>query len=234
MFTLKTGRLAAMFTLDSETQNVLLSHLMGRTEARVLDAAKVCCERWGIEKVTIDDIAAAAGVSRATLYRMFPGGKDVLFDALRVRELEDFFTRLTGHLQGVDDLEELLVRTVVFATQDLRSDDHLAIMLASEPGATLSQLTVDGLPRIIRMASLFIVPFVEPYLGRHTSGLLVDVLSRLVISYFLAPSEHIDLGVEESARFFIRTHVLPTFSHHTGTPVSTSPVSTSPTTTGAF
>jgi TetR/AcrR family transcriptional repressor of uid operon len=185
---------------------------MGNTEARVLDATKACCERWGIEKVTIDDIAAEAGVSRATLYRMFPGGKDVLFDALRVRELEDFFTRLTEQLLGVDDLEEILVRTVVFATRDLRADEHLAVMLASEPGDTLSQLTVKGLPRIIRMASLFIVPLAEPYLGRVTSGKLVDVLARLVISYFLAPSEHVDLGDEVSARQFIRTHVLPTFA----------------------
>ena len=34
---------------------------------RVLDAAKTCCERWGIAKVTVDDIATEAGVSRATL-----------------------------------------------------------------------------------------------------------------------------------------------------------------------
>ena len=47
-------------------------------EVRVLDAAKLCCERWGLAKVTIDDIATEAGVSRATLYRLFPGGKDVL------------------------------------------------------------------------------------------------------------------------------------------------------------
>ena len=74
----------------------------------VLDAAKRCVERWGMAKVTIDDIAADAGVSRATLYRLFPGGKDVLYDAMRVRELEEFFTRLTGLVDGVDDLDELL------------------------------------------------------------------------------------------------------------------------------
>jgi AcrR family transcriptional regulator len=43
-------------------------------EERVLDAAKVCIERWGMAKITIDDIANEAGVSRATLYRLFPGG----------------------------------------------------------------------------------------------------------------------------------------------------------------
>jgi len=108
-------------------------------EARVLDAAKACVERWGMAKLTIDDIAAEAGVSRATLYRMFPGGKDVLFEALRVRELEDFFTRLAAHLDHADDLEDLLVRTVVSATEELRHDQHLAVMLASEPGETLGE-----------------------------------------------------------------------------------------------
>lgn len=180
-------------------------------ELRVLDAAKSCCERWGIAKVTIDDIASESGVSRATLYRLFPGGKDVLFEALRVRELEDFFTRLTAHVEGAADLEDLLVRTVVAATQELRADQHLALMLASEPGDTLGQLTVDGLPRIVRFATVFIVPLVDPYLPRRESARLVDLLARLVISYFLAPSDHVDLGNPESARPFITTFILPAF-----------------------
>jgi AcrR family transcriptional regulator len=177
---------------------------MAPTEARVLDAAKRCVERWGISKVTIDDIAADSGVSRATLYRMFPGGKDVLFDAMRVRELEEFFTVLRREVEGSPTLEELLVRTVVCATRELRADDHLAAMLASEPGETVSQLTVDGLPRIIRVASAFLVPLVDPFLDRATGRALIDVLARLVISYFLAPSDQVDLGDEASARSFLR------------------------------
>jgi hypothetical protein len=72
-----------------------------------------------------------------------------------------------------------------------------------------SNLTVEGLPRIIRMATLFIVPRVEPYVDRATAALLVDVLARLVISYFLAPSALVDLGEAESARRVIRAYVLP-------------------------
>ena len=189
---------------------------MTPTEIRVLDATKACCERWGIAKVTVDDIAAEAGVSRATLYRMFPGGKDVLFDALRVYELEDFFTRLSVHVEGAADLEELLVRTVVYATNELRSDEHLALMLAAEPGDTLSNLTVQGLPRIIRMASLLLSGKVEPYLDRERAQRLVELLARLVISYFLAPSDHVDLGEPVSARSFVTTHILPAFTHATG------------------
>lgn len=173
-------------------------------EQRVLDAAKRCVERWGVAKVTIDDIAGEARVSRATLYRLFPGGKDVLFDALRVRELEDFFTRLRAEVEGTDTLEDLLVRTVVHATRELRADHHLAVMLSSEPGETVTQLTVEGLPRVVRVATAFLVPLVDPYLPRPVGRSLIDVLARLVLSYFLAPSDLVDLGDEPSAREFIR------------------------------
>jgi len=178
-------------------------------ELRVLDAAKQCSERWGIEKVTIDDIAGASGVSRATIYRLFPGGKDVVFEALRVRELEEFFAVLRNRVEGSVDLEDLLVRTVAAATQELRADQHLAVMLAAEPGATLSQLTVEGVPRIIRFATAFLAPLAEPYLVPGEARAVIDVLARLVISYFLAPSDTVDLGDEASARTFIRPFLLP-------------------------
>jgi AcrR family transcriptional regulator len=182
---------------------------MSEVETRVLDAAKSCCERWGFEKVTIDDIAAAARVSRATIYRMFPGGKDVLFEALRVRELECFFALLLSRLEGATTLEDLLVRAVVAATQELRADEHLALMLASEPGRTLSQLTVEGLPRIIRFANAFLAPLAEPYLDREQARRVLDVLARLTISYFLAPSDVLDLGDEESARELVASVLSP-------------------------
>ncbi len=176
---------------------------------RVLDAADRCCQKWGVTKVTVDDIATEAGVSRATIYRMFPGGKDVLFEALRVRELEEFFEELRARVEGADSLEELLVRTVVAATRELRADDHLALRLASEPGQMLGELTVEGVPRIIRFANAFIAPLAEPYLDLATSRAVIDILARLTISYFLAPSDTVDLADEASARAFVRPLIRP-------------------------
>jgi AcrR family transcriptional regulator len=182
----------------------------GDLDTRILDAAKRCVEQWGIAKVTIDDIASASGTSRATIYRLFPGGKDVLFEALRVRELTDFFDVLTLAVgaedapPGVAGFEALVVRLITTATAELRADQHLAIMLASEPGETLGQLTVDGLPRIIRVATDYLVPLVQPYVEPADPAVLIDLMVRLTISYFLAPSDHVDLGDAESARAFIR------------------------------
>lgn len=180
-------------------------------EQRILDATEHCLDRWGRAKVTIDDIAVEAGVSRATLYRMFPGGRDVLFESLRVRRLEAFFTDLRAAVAGAADLTDLLVRTVVHATGELRSDERLGAMLAAEPGEALSDLTVEGLPRVVRMATVFLTPMLDPHLARGDAARLVDLVARLVISYFLAPSDHVDLGDADSARRFLTTFVLPSF-----------------------
>jgi AcrR family transcriptional regulator len=171
---------------------------------QILDAAQRCRQRWGIAKVTMDDIVAESGVSRATIYRLYPGGKEVLFEALRVRFLEEFFERLRTEIQAATSLEDLLVGAVVCATRELRADSDLALQLSTEPGETVSELTVAGLPRIIRMANTLLLPFAAPYIEVATARAMIDALARLVISMFLAPSDHLSFDDEESARSIIR------------------------------
>ncbi len=181
------------------------------TEVRVLDAVKTCCERWGVDKTTIDDIAKVSGVSRATLYRMFPGGRDVIFDAHRVYELDEFFSVLLGEVADTHNLHDLLARTIAVATRELRADDHLAVMLASEPGGVISEMTVDGLPRIVRVANAYMGELVDPYLPRREARQLIDVTARLVISYFLAPDPDLDLADEAVAHAFVAPFLPATF-----------------------
>src|SRR5882757_3039047 len=46
--------------------------------AKVVDAALRAIARFGLTKLTVDDVAREAGISRATLYRYFPGRGAVL------------------------------------------------------------------------------------------------------------------------------------------------------------
>lgn len=178
---------------------------------RVLDATLVCCERWGQAKVTIDDIAGEAGCSRATLYRLFPGGRDTLFEALRARQTAEFFAALSEQLTGASGYEELVVRSVVEATRSLEADQGLKVMLASEPGEVAHQLTVEGFPRIVAVGTELLTPFFAPHIGEARSAQLAEWLSRVVLSYFLAPSAHVELSDVASATAFVRSFVLPAF-----------------------
>ena len=176
-------------------------------ETRVLDATKFAIEKWGVSRFTVADVCDLANVSRATVYRMFPGGKEVLLEALHVRSLDEFFTTLLARAEGAKSLEDLLVRCIVSATTELRNDQHLAMMLATEPGTTLMQFTIDGLSRIVRVAASYLAPLVADFLPKREADALVEVLARLVISYFLTPSDRFDFTSETSTAKFLHTHI---------------------------
>src|SRR6185437_2489660 len=61
---------------------------------RIVDAALRCLARQGVAKTTADDIAREAGLSRATLYRAFPGGKDGVLHAVVETETARLFSEL--------------------------------------------------------------------------------------------------------------------------------------------
>ena len=176
-------------------------------ESRVLDATKLAIEKWGVSRFTVSDVCDLANVSRATVYRMFPGGKEVLLEALHVRSLDEFFTTLLARADGAKSLEDLLVRCIVSATTEMRNDQHLAMMLATEPGTTLMQFTIDGLSRIVRVAASYLAPLVADFLPKREADALVEVLARLVISYFLTPSDRYDFTNEASVAKFLHMHI---------------------------
>src|SRR3954454_11579060 len=86
-------------------------------EERVVDAALRCIARWGATKTTLDDVAREAGCSRATVYRVAPGGKDGLIDLVVRTEASRFFAAVAERLDAVADqgIEELLVVGMVEA-----------------------------------------------------------------------------------------------------------------------
>jgi len=106
------------------------------------------------------------------------------------------------------------------ATSELRHDEQLATMLAAAPGEVGTQLTVDGVPRIVRLATTYFTPLLEQFVDRDRALELVELLVRVVISYFLSPSSRYDFARAEDARDFVRLHVLsttPTTSNTTNT-----------------
>jgi AcrR family transcriptional regulator len=146
---------------------------------RIVDAALRCIGAQGLQKTTADDIAREAGISRATLYRTFPGGKDVL------------------------------VAGMVEAAARLRSHEPLARLLADEPGVVLARLSFAKLDGLLRVASDFAAPFFARWLGPDEASRAAEWAVRIVISYLLSPSQGFDLADAGQTRRLVATFVLP-------------------------
>jgi TetR/AcrR family transcriptional regulator, mexCD-oprJ operon repressor len=84
--------------------------LQERVAAAILDAAGQLFALEG-ERASMNDVAAAAGVARATVYRYFPN-RDVLLDALGEATLSDVESRLESARIDEVEPEEGIARAV--------------------------------------------------------------------------------------------------------------------------
>ena len=103
------------------------------TRQRVLEGAFECIARRGMAKTTVDDVAAASGVSRATIYRIFPGGKDEVLRDTVGWEMDRFFLRLGEELGDAADFPEFLERALPLARRELLEHAVLQKVLETEP-----------------------------------------------------------------------------------------------------
>jgi AcrR family transcriptional regulator len=182
---------------------------VGTQEQRVIDAALRCVARWGIGKTTLDDVAREASCSRATIYRLFPGGKDALLDAIARTELDRFFTGLALRFDEATTLEDLLVGGVVYASRAITGHEALQFVLAYEPELVLPKVAFHHADRVLSAVSAFAAPYLAPHVGGDGALRVAEWVARLVLTYTLAPADGVDMGDEESVRRLVRTHVLP-------------------------
>ncbi|MEM9714190.1 MAG: TetR/AcrR family transcriptional regulator [Actinomycetota bacterium] len=103
------------------------------TRERILDGAGAAVVRFGLAKTSLEDVAAAAGVSRATVYRWFPGGRDEVFDALVGRELAKVADEMIERIERADDLGGALAAVLRWGGAAIRSHELLQASLDSAP-----------------------------------------------------------------------------------------------------
>src|SRR3954464_1476740 len=160
---------------------------------RVLAATYRCVVRFGLGKTTIEDVVKESGLSRATIYRQFPGGRDEVLLETVGWELANCFNALADHVRDAPDLVQLLEQGLVYAHRSIGEHEVLGKILDTEPERLLPLLTVES-----AKTQPFIADFLHPYLLREAeAGRLrpatdidraADYLARCILSLINAPA----------------------------------------------
>lgn len=175
---------------------------------RVVDAALRCIARNGLAKTTVDDVARDAGISRATLYRLFPG-KDAVLRAVVETEVARLFSSLGAVMGEAPDLESLLVRTILDAAVQLSEHEAIAYLIEHEPGTILPHLAFSGLDRVLRATTAFAAPYFGRWLEPADAARAAEWATRIVVSYLVCPDEDIDLTDPEAVEQLVAIFVIP-------------------------
>lgn len=126
---------------------------------RLIDAAEACFHRYGVMKTTVEDVAATAQVSRATVYRYFDG-RDSIILAVLLREAGRFLDRLRDKLAAQPDLETAVVTGVIFTVKAVRADENLALLFAPE-AAGLTGSVAGASQALFELTAGFLMPLFD-------------------------------------------------------------------------
>jgi len=176
---------------------------------RIVDGTLACLARHGTTKTTVDDIARQSGVSRATVYRAFPGGRDEILRAVVDTETARLFSALGVRLGTAGDLTDALVGGIVEASVRLRDHAALRFLVEHEPGLVLGHLAFADSDRLLATASRFTAPFLARWMPPSEAERVAEWAARIVLSYAVSPSDRTDLCDPVQARRLVTRFMLP-------------------------
>lgn len=177
----------------------LRQELRRQGRAAILDAARDLTVARGWGEVRMADVAAAAGVSRRTVYNEFEN-RDRLAEAMVQRELETFVRGIRRILDTAEgDLRDAVEEAVRFALDQAAASPLVKAALAGAhggPDSLLPYLTTDA-ELVLETAIRLIVDYARrrmPHLPADRVAVGAEVLARTVVSNIvlpLAPSDQV-------------------------------------------
>jgi AcrR family transcriptional regulator len=182
--------------------------MAGDLREHILEGTYACIARHGMAKTTVEDVARQAQVSRATVYRYFPGGRDQLLRDTVNWEAARFFEQLAAATAGAPDFATLLEEALLFAHRAVGEHAVLQKMLQTEPATLLSRLTIGG-DRLVRLIKAWLAPHLatarlRPGVNADRAG---EYLARMMLSFIGAQGQW-DLTDRSQVAALVRTEFL--------------------------
>ena len=179
---------------------------------RIMAAAVRCAEGRGVRRFSLEDVAAEAGVSRTTIYRQFPGGRDQLVQEAATWEVARFWRRLGRAVAAESTLEDRLVTGLMVGAD---------MIARSRIMATLQDPDIEELAVVLRPSEPLVHGVIRDYIrsllvaeqdaGRVGLGVDVDQASdyvtRMTLSVLSSPAG-VDLTDAAATRELVRSQFL--------------------------
>jgi AcrR family transcriptional regulator len=130
-------------------------HPASSTRRTIIESAHALVRRYGPRRVTVEDVARAAGVSRPTIYAHF-GDKQGLLQAVFLWNGHLVREELERRFKKADTFADKVVAAAVFGV----SDQSPLSLRTSEPESLVLTLTTWGEPWLVR-AERYWLPYVR-------------------------------------------------------------------------
>lgn len=155
-----------------------------RTEVaadRILDAANDLFARHEAATVGMNEIASAAGCSRATLYRYFEN-REALYTAYMHRESYRLYHEMIEQIASVDDPAQRLIEGMIRSLRNVRESPALSSWFATTQRPIGGEIAEQS--EVIRaLTEAFVISLApdDPEVVTHRARWLVRVMTSLLV-----------------------------------------------------
>lgn len=194
------------------------THDPADVRGRVLEATARCAMKYSLQRTTVEDISRESGVSRATVYRHFPGGRDEIISAAVHHQVDAFFIGLAHDVGDAGDLEDLVVRGLMAAHRRLASHELFHRVMAVEPEIVVPLVSTES-SHVLGLITTFLRPRIAAAAGRDAGRDDVELdrraedIARLFLSHVETPGSW-DLTDEQQVRTLVTTQFLQRSEAH--------------------
>ncbi|MEE2733431.1 TetR/AcrR family transcriptional regulator [Ketobacter sp.] len=176
------------------------------TQQRIVEATVRCVKKWGIAKVTLNDIAKEAGVTRPTVYSYFSNRDEVVQFAM-LQSAYGFAQKLLRHIEEYESPEERTIEAVMFALKRLPNEPYLELMADSGLADIMNENALRAEEGNEIRRSIFRLIFRGLDVEGEELDEIVEVSTRFVLSLLTVKSEK--KRSDKEMRAFLCRRLLP-------------------------
>lgn len=176
---------------------------------RIVEAAASLIAAQGLRATSVDDIAAAAGCGRATVYRWFPGGRAELLEVTLDRGVDLIFDECAHRIVDARSLMEAAAITVNVAVLWLADDAVVQQLLADAPDTFATLISPMRLEPLLERAAQFGLDHFCRFVDPLTSAWVGEWCARVVTDHLRSPAPVVDLTDPAVARRFAESFLVP-------------------------
>jgi AcrR family transcriptional regulator len=178
---------------------------------RILDTAEAIYSKPDGLGSTMEEIARAAGLGRATLYRHF-SNRDELLLAVIEREAQLIAAKVGRKIRHIESPGEHIIEGMIQAMREMKKNKLFNNVLGAEAGSVVNRLLFAS-DRMVNIGLNIVLPVVQ---RAHETGklktdlefeLLVEWIMRLLSSLLSVPSTQ--LKTEGDIRYLLQKTLLP-------------------------
>ena len=176
---------------------------------RIIEATLTQLAEGHLGRFTVDSIVKNSSVSRATVYRTFPGGRDAMVVAALDREGARLFAAVADAMASEDTLQRCLLAGLTTVWHHVANHEAICGVLATQPEMIQRQLRFESATRTYYVSSTFAQPLLGRWLDTETAGRLAEWMCRICVSYWLNPAPYVDISSPASVATFYSRHLAP-------------------------